>query len=100
MYAGIAHAHFFAGHYDDASFWAEKAVRSRPTWLTALRGAAASHALAGRIDEATRYMVRMRELDPALSVSNLKRLVPAASRGRFCQVDRSSAKGWFARVTI
>jgi TolB-like protein/class 3 adenylate cyclase/tetratricopeptide (TPR) repeat protein len=76
MYAGIAHAHFFAGHYDDASFWAEKAVRSRPTWLTAVRGAAASHALAGRIDEATKYMARMRELDPALSVSNLKDLFP------------------------
>jgi TolB-like protein/class 3 adenylate cyclase len=76
MHAGIAYAHFFAGRYDDASSWAEKAVRARPTWLTAVRGAAASHALAGRLDEAHKYMARMRELDPALCISNLKDLLP------------------------
>jgi len=48
MHAGIPCAHFFAGRYDEASSWAEKAVRARPTWLTAVRGAAASHARAGR----------------------------------------------------
>ena len=76
MHAGIAYAHFFAGDYDNASSWAEKAVRARPTWLTAVRGAAASHALAGRLDEARKFMARMRELDPALRVSNLKELLP------------------------
>jgi TolB-like protein/class 3 adenylate cyclase len=76
MHAGIAYAHFFAGRYDEASSWAEKAVRARPTWLTAVRGAAASHALAGRLDEARKYMARMRELDPALCISNLKDLLP------------------------
>ncbi|MBR1286830.1 adenylate/guanylate cyclase domain-containing protein [Bradyrhizobium sp. AUGA SZCCT0177] len=76
MHCGIAYAHFFAGHYDDASSWAEKAVRARPTWLTAVRGAAASHALAGRLDEARKHMARMRELDPALCISNLKDLLP------------------------
>jgi TolB-like protein len=76
MHAGIAYAHFFAGRYDEASSWAEKAVRSRPTWLTAVRGAAASHALAGRFDEARKYMARMRDLDPALCLSNLKELLP------------------------
>jgi TolB-like protein len=64
MHAGIAYAHFFAGRYDEASSWAEKAVRAWPTWLTAVRGAAASHALAGRLDEARKHMTRMRELDP------------------------------------
>jgi len=76
MHAGIAYAHFFAGRYDEASSWAEKAVRARPTWLTAVRGAAASHALAGRLDEARKHMARMRELDPALCISNLKDLLP------------------------
>src|SRR5271165_3435474 len=33
--------------------------RHAPTWLTAVRGAAASHALAGRLDEARKYMARM-----------------------------------------
>jgi TolB-like protein len=76
MHAGIAYAHFFAGRYDEASSWAEKAVRAWPTWLTAVRGAAASHALAGRLDEARKHMTRMRELDPALCISNLKDLLP------------------------
>ena len=76
MHCGIAYAHFFAGHYDDASSWAEKAVRARPIWLTSVRGAAASHALAGRLDEARKHMARMRELDPALCISNLKGLLP------------------------
>ena len=76
MHAGIAYAHFFAGRYDEASAWAEKAVRARPTWLTAVRGAAASYALAGRLDEARRFMAHMRDLDPALRGSNLKDLLP------------------------
>jgi adenylate cyclase len=76
MHAGTAYAHFFAGRYEEASAWAEKAVRARPTWLTAVRGAAATHALAGRLDEARKLMARMRELDPALRISNLKELLP------------------------
>jgi tetratricopeptide (TPR) repeat protein len=76
MHAGTAYAHFFAGRYEEASIWAEKAVRARPTWLTAVRGAAATHALAGRLDEARKFMARMRELDPALRISNLKELLP------------------------
>jgi Flp pilus assembly protein TadD len=76
MHAGIAYAHLFAGNYDEASTWAEKATRARPNWLTAVRGAAASHALAGRLDEATRFMARMRAMDPALRISNLEDLLP------------------------
>jgi TolB-like protein/class 3 adenylate cyclase len=76
MHAGMAYAHFFAGRYDEASSWAEKSVRGRPTWLTAVRGAAASHALAGRLDEARKHMARMCELGPALCISNLKDLLP------------------------
>lgn len=76
MYAGTAYAHFFAGRYDEATTWAEKAVRMRPNWLTAVRGAAASHALGGRHEEARTLMARMRQLDPALRISNLKDLLP------------------------
>jgi tetratricopeptide (TPR) repeat protein len=76
MHAAFAYAHFFAGRYDEASSWADKAVRARPTWLTGVRGAAASHALAGRLDEARKHMARVRELDPALCISNLKDLLP------------------------
>jgi adenylate cyclase len=76
MHAGIAYAHFFAGNYDEASNWAKRAARARPKWLTAVRGAAASHALAGQLDEARRFMARMREIDPTLCISNLEDLLP------------------------
>ena len=49
---GTAFAHFFAGRYDDASSWAEKALREKPEYHPALRVAAAANALAGRMDEA------------------------------------------------
>jgi tetratricopeptide (TPR) repeat protein len=76
VHAAIAHAHFFAGRYDDASASAEKAVHARPNYLTAVRGAAASYALAGRLDQAQNLVMRMRELNPALCISNLKDLFP------------------------
>jgi hypothetical protein len=37
---------------------------------------AASHALAGRADEARRAMHHLRQLDPALCISNLKDWLP------------------------
>jgi tetratricopeptide (TPR) repeat protein len=76
MYAGLAYAHFFAGRYDDASTMAAMALRVRPTYLTAVRGAAASHAFAGRLSESRRLIAHMHTLDPALSVSNLSNLIP------------------------
>jgi hypothetical protein len=38
--------------------------------------AAVSNALAGRLDEAKKFMERMREMDPALRISNLKDFLP------------------------
>jgi hypothetical protein len=67
---------FFIGRYDDASVMATKALRARPRYLTAVRGAAASHALAGRRGRAHKLMAQMHELDPALRVSNLSDLIP------------------------
>jgi TolB-like protein len=73
---GMAHAHFFAGRYDQASSWAEKAFRERPGYQPAVRIAAASNALAGRLEEAHKAMARLRQLDPELRVSNLHHLMP------------------------
>ena len=42
-----AHAHFFAGRYDEAASWAAMTLREWPDYQTALRIAAASYALAG-----------------------------------------------------
>jgi TolB-like protein len=72
MQAGMAAAHLFAGRFDDASAWAEKAYRDLPSFLMAAAVVAASPALAGRIDEGRRAMDDLRRLDPMLRISGLK----------------------------
>ncbi|WP_026187274.1 winged helix-turn-helix domain-containing protein [Ensifer sp. BR816] len=76
MQAGTALAHFFAGRFDSASAWAEKAAGNLPSFLVAVSLVAASHALAGRMDKARQAMQRLRALDPSLRVSNLKDWLP------------------------
>jgi Flp pilus assembly protein TadD len=76
MQAGMALAHLFAGRFDTASSWAEKAFRHLPSFLMVVSIVAASHALAGRPDEARRAMNHLRQLDPTLRVSNLADWLP------------------------
>jgi TolB-like protein/DNA-binding SARP family transcriptional activator/Tfp pilus assembly protein PilF len=66
-----AHAHFFAGRFDEASSWAAMALREWPEYQTALRIAAASHALSGHLEEARNARERLQRLDPRLRLSNL-----------------------------
>jgi tetratricopeptide (TPR) repeat protein len=76
MQAGMAAAHLFAGRFDEASTWAQKAFRDLPTFLMVGAICAASHALGGRPAEAERTMRHIRALDPALRVSHLPQLLP------------------------
>jgi tetratricopeptide (TPR) repeat protein len=76
MQAGMAIAHLFAGRFDAASSWAEKAFRDLPSFLMVVGIIAASHALVGRIEEGRRAMDRLRQLDPALRISNLRDWIP------------------------
>jgi TolB-like protein len=76
MQCAMAYAHFLTGCYDEASAAAENALRARPNYLTAVRAAAASHALAGGIDRARTLMAQMRQCDPALRISSLSELIP------------------------
>jgi adenylate cyclase len=73
---GIAFAHFLAGRYHDAITWAESALRERPNYLAAIRELAAASALVGRLPEAQKAMAHLREIDPAMRVSNVKDWVP------------------------
>lgn len=73
---GIAVAHFFAGRFDVASSWAQRALRVRPDFAVALRVAAASNALAGRLEAAQKAMEHLRQIDPTLRISDLKNLLP------------------------
>ena len=50
---------------------AGQALSEKPNMQLALRAAATSNALAGRIEEAQKVMARLRQIDPALRVSNL-----------------------------
>ncbi|HEX2012647.1 MAG TPA: winged helix-turn-helix domain-containing protein [Roseateles sp.] len=76
MQAGMALAHFFAGRFDAAAAWAERALGNLPSFLAAACVVAASHALAGRTDKASQAMQRMRTLDTSLRISNLKEWLP------------------------
>jgi TolB-like protein len=72
MRSGTAYAHFLLGHYDEAASWAALALQDNPELQPALRQAAASHAMAGRADQAHKAMARLRQLNPTLRISNLK----------------------------
>jgi len=77
MQIAIAHAHFFAGRFPESTSWAEKALREQPEARPAVRIIAASLALAGRDDEARKALARLRQLDPARRVSNLRETLGA-----------------------
>jgi tetratricopeptide (TPR) repeat protein len=71
MQTGTAMAHMFAGRFDAASAWAERASRELPDILRVYAFGAASHALAGRMAEARRDMQHVRRLDPTLCISDV-----------------------------
>jgi TolB-like protein/Tfp pilus assembly protein PilF len=72
MQSAMAHAHFLAERFGDASLWAGMALREWPDLHSALRIVAASHALARRIEDAKKALERLRRVDPGLRVSSLK----------------------------
>jgi TolB-like protein len=76
MQSATAFGHFFAGRYDEAASWARDALREQPNFFGTLRVAAASNALAGRLEEAATAMRRLREADPLHRISNLKDRIP------------------------
>jgi TolB-like protein/class 3 adenylate cyclase len=72
MHHLTALAHYFAGRYDEAWPFAERACREQPHFIGAVRVAAVCYALAGRPDDARRCIARALQLDPELRISNLK----------------------------
>lgn len=76
MEVGMALAHFFAGRYELASVWAEKALGNLPSLLVAVALLAASQAHAGKLDKARASMQRLQALDPTLRTGNLQQWLP------------------------
>lgn len=72
MHAGMALANLFAERFDEAASWAEKAHRASPSFLVVVGIIAASHALAGRLEEAQNALHTLRQLDPTLRVSSVR----------------------------
>jgi adenylate cyclase len=70
--AGIAHAHFMAGRYDEGSSWARSAVLQRPNYLNAQLILAACLAMSGRVEEARLICARLVQLKPGLRISRIK----------------------------
>lgn len=75
MQSFTAFAHFVAGRYDAAWPLAEAASRAQPYYLTGLRVAAASNAMAGRLDAASKHIALSLQLDPELTLTNLRHRV-------------------------
>jgi TolB-like protein len=71
MQTGTAMAHMFARRFELASDWADKAAREAPNILRVSAFSAASHALAGRMDEARGAMWHVRRIDPTMRISNV-----------------------------
>jgi adenylate cyclase len=72
MQAGTSFAHFLAGRYDQASSWTEKAMWAQANYLTSIRIAAASKALAGKHTEAQEAVARLHELDSSMCIANVR----------------------------
>jgi TolB-like protein len=69
-------AHFTAGQYEEAMSWAQASVREQPNFQASLRLFAASCAMAGRVEAAQKAAARVRELNPAFRISQVKYVTP------------------------
>jgi TolB-like protein len=88
-FAGMAHAHFHAGRYEEAIAWGEKALRERSVNAAAARIIAAASALAGRMGQAEIAMRRVRELAPGLRVSNLRETLGPYAPDRYARYEEA-----------
>jgi TolB-like protein/Tfp pilus assembly protein PilF len=76
MQAGMALSHLFAERFDMASSWAEQAFRELPSFLVLVAVIAASHALAGRTEQARAAVSHMQKLDPTFRISSVEGWMP------------------------
>lgn len=73
---GIVLAHFFAGRYEEALDWAQRALRQNPNYAAALIMAAVSGALVGRDEDRDKAVDRLRALDPQVRIANFANVWP------------------------
>jgi tetratricopeptide (TPR) repeat protein len=79
-YAGISAPHFFLGRYDQALYWAERALRERPSERLALLVKIAALAMRGSRLEEPRNIVQQVPHFPIARI--MQRVVLSRSRDR------------------
>jgi TolB-like protein/Flp pilus assembly protein TadD len=80
FYSGTGVAHYYARRYDEAIEWASKAIHERPGFTAAHRILCASLAQAGRAKEAAAAMIKLREVQPNISIAWIEQYVPYTER--------------------
>jgi TolB-like protein/class 3 adenylate cyclase len=76
VHAGIANAHFCAGRDDQALSAAEYCLRDMPNFVWTLSIVAASSALTGATDRASKTIACIRELNPGWCISEITKRIP------------------------
>jgi tetratricopeptide (TPR) repeat protein len=71
-------AHFAMGRYEAAIEWADQSLAAQPDYRPALRIKAAALAYLGLVEAAQVWLGRTLELDPGLTIAQLKTLAPAS----------------------
>jgi TolB-like protein/Tfp pilus assembly protein PilF len=87
MQAGMALSHLFAGRFDMASSWAEQSYRQLPSFLVVVAIIAASHALAGRTEQARTAVEHLRALDSTFRVTCLSDWIPIRRREHLARFE-------------
>jgi len=82
METGTASAHLRAGRYDEASLWAEKALRDQPNSAEAAQVLTISSALAGDLEKARDAMKRLLEIAPGRRISTVMEMTPPERQAR------------------
>jgi tetratricopeptide (TPR) repeat protein len=72
----IAIARTCQGNNSAAIIWTTKALARRPDYMVAFWVSAVAHAFSGKLDDARACIERMRDLNPAMRMSNLRAFIP------------------------
>jgi TolB-like protein/Tfp pilus assembly protein PilF len=89
---GTSFAHLRAGRYDEASLWAEKALRDQPNSADAAQAVVLSSAFTGDLEKAKSAMKRLLEVAPGRRISTalVSRNLTPESQARVTDVLRKA----------
>ncbi|WP_249164652.1 tetratricopeptide repeat protein [Bradyrhizobium jicamae] len=76
MHSAISSAYFASGKYEEAAKLAMVGLQVEPDYQPALRIGAAAYGQLGRLEDANRLILHLRELFPDITLSVLKDLLP------------------------